>query len=115
MSIIYTQGNDFWIETLLIQITLTDAAGAITTTNTPLERAGTCIGYMSTMGFFPANDNTENLGGISVLDQGSGTIFLGEAITGIVIRAQKAVGTAGNTVGNVIVTLMMKTTGSGQP
>jgi len=108
LTIVYNQGNEFWIEQHTVTITLIDAAGIQSTGVTNVNRPGNCVGYSVTPGFPSNNDNTQAVSLISMLDQGSGTLGVGEFITGFVVRVVKQIGTAGNTNVAINVTLLMR-------
>jgi len=105
--IVFQQGKHFHIETHLVTVE-TDDATIITSALTNLDIPGNVVGYFSTAGFAPANDNTQANGLITILDQGNGTIFLGEAITGFVVRLHKQAGVSGTSNMNVIVAFMIR-------
>jgi len=112
MTIVYSEGDRFWIEQHTVNLTLTDAAGQVSTAAQLLDKAGSCIGYSVTAGGVVSNDNSQAVAIIALLDQGAGTIGLGEIITAFIVRVTKQVGTDGNTILPLTITLIMRGTGS---
>jgi len=108
MTIIFETGNEFWIEQLEDTVTIEDAAGLYNSGILNLERSGRCLGFSVTVITAANNDNTQAIGSILLLDQGSGSITFGELLTGIVTRIQKQIGTAGNIVVTVKIMLFMR-------
>jgi len=105
MTIIFEAG-DFWIESFITSVSLSDAAGSDNSANNPLTRparflGGTVMAVSSTA----SNDNLEAVGLVRLLDQSFGGISFGEAITGVRVQTTKQIGTAGAVVEtfNVIV------------
>jgi len=113
MTIIFQDGNRFWIELLPISITITDAAGIVSSSVFNLERPGAFIGGAISYGFGDGTtDNMQACGALMLLDQGGGTIVLGENITGIIGRIAKQVGTSGNQAINLVAIVFLRGTGS---
>jgi len=98
MTVIFIQGDLFWIEVLDVNVTLMDAAGVYQSGVIPLEKAGNCIGFSESLENAQNNDNVQAMGGCEVR-QGAGTqINIGDFVPDIRVRAKKQIGTAGNTV-----------------
>lgn len=108
MTIIFNEGDRFWIEQHTVNVTLTDAAGFVDSALTAMHKSGTIVGYNLTPGLPVNNDNSQAVALISLLDQGSGTIVPGESITGFIVRITKQIGTAGNTVIAINVMLLVR-------
>jgi len=108
MTIIFETGNEFWIEQLEDTVTIPNGAGLTDSGVLNLERSGRCLGFSVTVITAASNDNSQAIGSILLLDQGSGSITYGELITGVVTRIQKLAGTAGNTVVTVKIMLFMR-------
>jgi len=106
---IVAQGTGWWIETFNTTITLQDAAGNDDSALLTLERPGAFLGGCVTAGFGTVTDNNfQNTGVFSLLDQGSANIAFGENITGVVARVMKASGTSGAVAINVLVMVFMR-------
>jgi len=112
MTIIFEMGNRFWIEELNAVVPLVDAAGRVSSPVGNLTRAGVYLGGAVYVRFGPDNDNVQAVGTIEILDQASGTLDSGDNITGIIVRANKELGTAGATNLSCNVLMFMRGSGS---
>jgi len=112
MPIIFELGDEFWIEHVtLATITMADAAGRITSTNTVLERPGTYLGaaFVSIGGGDVGN--TQAIGWYDLRDQGGTALTFGENLTGLVWRITKQAATGAGTVTASVLVFMRKARG----
>jgi len=96
MTVIFTT-SDFWIEYLLLTVSIPDAAGNTISTTANLERAGKFVGGGMMHQDATNNDNSQAVSVTQVVDQSSADLVYGAQITGIRVRVFKQVGTAGAT------------------
>jgi len=109
MTIIFSQGNNFWIESLIIPVTLVNSAGGTSQSAViTLEKPGDVLGLSTTASDSDQNDNVQAIGLVILLDQGSDNIVFGENITGVRIRLVKQAGTDGNITMSFHVLLFMR-------
>jgi len=97
MPIVYSKGEDFWIESGQAAVTIPDAAGSSLSAFN-LDKPGVYLGGGVTIGNQANNDNTQAIGSIELDDVGGGLLDIGDNITGLMVQIKKAIGTAGNTV-----------------
>lgn len=107
MTLIFTTG-DFWIEVIELNITLEDAAGRFASALGNLQRPGHYMGSAISCTSMSDNDNSQAVGSVEVREQSAGAIAIGEEITGVFVRVNKQVGTAGSTVQVYKVMLFMR-------
>jgi len=111
MTIIKDEGDDFWIESHLYSIVLTDAAGLVTGSDTNLDSPGTLLGITITPINTPNNDNTQSVGTWDALfNAGADAFAIGLHIADFRLRVTKLIGTAGNTTLFFAVLLLMRRT-----
>jgi len=109
MTIIYENGNEFWIEYFQVSITIGDAAGTTTSSASFLERDGAFLGCAMIGRNHSNNDNTQAVSAMEIKSSGGGTnINFGDEITQINLRITKAAGTAGNTTMTFHVLVFMR-------
>jgi len=111
MTIIFSQGDEFWIEQLNLVVQLQDAAGEYSSAVLNLEKPGSCIGYTITPTNPADNDNTQAVGIVHLTSQVGGSIASGQPISGVTANVIKAIGTAGNTNVSINVTVLMRAVG----
>jgi len=98
MVIIFQKGNEFWIEQVIVSVTIPDAAGRTTGGNTTLQRAGIFVGGAIAGQSGTDNDNSQAIGNVELRGTPTGTLTLGVFVSGVGARVAKQLGTAGNTV-----------------
>jgi len=109
LTIIFLRGEEFWIEHHQIAITLQDAAGRYSSGTIPLSKAGVFLSACVTARAVPNNNNSQAMGGVEVkLDAAGNNLTLGDFVTTVAVRVNKAIGTAGATGVNFHVTVFMR-------
>lgn len=108
MTIIFMQGDVFWIESHMIDFVIVDAAGTTLSAITNLDKPGTCLGYSMTLTETDTNTNVRALGGVMLQNQAGAIIHAPVDITGIRIRSSKEVGSTGNVTVDYNVILFMR-------
>jgi len=100
MTIIFEMGDQFWIESFDVNVTIEDAAGSYNNSagNIPFERAGTYLGAAIVLGSLVNNDNTQAIGAVEINNIGFINLAIGNQMTGIRLVVTKTAGTAGSTV-----------------
>lgn len=111
MTIIFGLGDEFWIESHQITISILDAVGISQSGNIALDRPGTCLGITMT-GIETSNvDNIQLIGGSDIGVNGNTDNWeYGLHIFDFRVRLFKLVGTGGATPYNINVLLFMRTT-----
>jgi len=110
MTIIFQQGNQFWIESHNVTVILADAAGNDDSNTQIVDRGGHLMGWTITGRFVPNNDNSQATASFAIRDTG-GSINIGDEIISFFVRMQKQIGTAGNTNFDLNVMLFMRGSG----
>jgi len=95
MTIIFEKGNEFWIEFLSVALSIPDAAGNVQSAVADLERSGNYVGGGVIAVTSTDNDNTQAIGLTELRGFPTGTISFGTFATGMRVRINKTIGTAG--------------------
>jgi len=95
MVIIFQKGNEFWIEFLSVALSIPDAAGNSQSSIVNLERSGNYIGGSVIATTSTDNDNTQAIGLVELRGSPTGTLSFGVFASGVRVRINKALGTAG--------------------
>lgn len=105
MVIVWSMGDQFWIDIIQVTVTLSDAAGTYSGALVPVVKVGEYIGGTITAKSTAQNDNVEAVGLVELRD--SGTIAFGSEVLSVRVRVNKTAGTAGDTVVTFEVMLFM--------
>jgi len=111
MTIVFTAGDEFWIEQLNLVVQLENAAGEYSSGVLALQKPGNVVGYTITPTNPADNDNTQAVGIVHLTSQTGGSIPSGAFITGVTANVIKEAGTAGNTNVSINVSMLMRGTG----
>jgi len=111
MTIVYNEGNEFWIEQLNIIVQIPDAAGETNSSGINLVKPGNCVGFTAMTTNPPNNDNSQAVSIISLETAGGAAISSGLFITSVRAVVTKQIGTAGLTNISINITLLMRGTG----
>jgi len=96
MTVIFTTSN-FWIEYILLTVSIPDAAGTTISAATNLEREGFFVGGALMHQDTTNNDNSQAIAFTQITDQSSADLTYGTSISGLRVRIFKQAGTAGAT------------------
>jgi len=107
MTIIFQKGNEFWIESIELSLSVPDVLGRTDSAVVNLERSGFFLGVAEGRVQAGNNDNTQAIGWTDIRDQGGAKLDIGDRVTGILMRVTKQAGTAGPTLitSNVLIFL----------
>jgi len=108
LTVIFTNG-DFWIESVVVTVTLEDAAGRYTGV-TALTKHGRFVGGSVGGDDSTNNDNTQAVAGVPEIKASGGGLDInyGDPITQIALRVTKQAGTAGNTIVDYFVLVYLR-------
>lgn len=111
MTIIYQQGQVFWIEVHAVPIILSDAAGAYSSAPINMDREGNCVGVMyANQSLGSLGDNAQALAGGMQIRRVTGLAnwTIGLKMADFLCRVVKTVGTEGDITTIFQVTFFMK-------
>jgi len=95
MVIIFQKGDEFWIEIGSVALSIPDAAGNAQSSIVNLERSGNYIGGTVIASTSSDNDNTQAIGLVELRGSPTGTLSFGVFTSGVRVRINKQIGTAG--------------------
>jgi len=108
LTIIFENGDEFWIEQIRPTVDLEDAAGRYNSDAFALERTGNVLSFSCVGQAVQNNNNSEAVGSVEVRDASGANISYGERLSQIRVRVNKQIGTAGTTTQTYQVTLFMR-------
>jgi len=95
MTVIFSYGDEFWIEFLALAASIPDAAGQTSGGLVSLQRPGLFLGGAIAGSTMVDNDNTQVISAVELRD--AGTVSFGDEVSQFRVRVNKAAGTAGAT------------------
>jgi len=108
LTVIFQNGEEFWIERLNFNMVISDAAGIYNSGGQAIKEGFYLIGSVSAQSL-PNNDNTQATSIMQLRGQNPArNLELGDRINQIEVRIVKQAGTAGDSNVNVQVCLMMR-------
>lgn len=110
MTIVFSIGDEFWIDVLQATITLSDTAGIITGPSVTLTKPGNFLWANVNQSSGANNDATRSISQISIRNFGGGNFSPGEFTSAIEFRTYKQISTAGSIDIDVFVAVFLRGT-----